>query len=163
MQHLLTIVLIVLGIVSLTQAQGTYTNPILDSNGADPWVIQNDGWYYLMYSTNTNIMLYRSKVLTDWNDADSKTLFDPPNGTAYSTDLWAPEIHFIDGLWYVIFTADPYEDMPPPEQDKFCTFDCPAVNHRYVSCKAQYISKPLKAMARGPPPTRFPEVGCQSM
>lgn len=67
---------------------------------------------------------------SDWNNADSKVLFNPPKGEAYSTDLWAPEIHSIDGRWYVIFTADPYEDSPPPEQTQFCTFDCPAVNHR---------------------------------
>ncbi|KAK3060077.1 hypothetical protein LTS18_009405 [Coniosporium uncinatum] len=48
----------------------------------------------------------------------------------YSTDLWAPEIHQIDGSWYVIFTADPRSDSPPPEVDMYCDFSCPAVNHR---------------------------------
>lgn len=48
----------------------------------------------------------------------------------YSTDLWAPELHNINNKWYVIFTADPHSDAPPPETDMFCEFSCPAVNHR---------------------------------
>ncbi|KAI9756368.1 MAG: cysteinyl-tRNA synthetase [Chaenotheca gracillima] len=111
-------------------ASSTYTNPVLDSVGADPWVIKNGDYYYLTYTTNDNITLSRSKTLTDWNDADSKLLFKPPMGMNYSTDLWAPELHNIDNKWYVIFTADPMADMPPPEIDMFCEFSCPAVNHR---------------------------------
>ncbi|KAI9727302.1 MAG: hypothetical protein M1828_006921 [Chrysothrix sp. TS-e1954] len=114
-----------------TAPSGTFRNPVLDSYGADPWVVQNGGYYYMTYTMNTNITLLRSKVLTDWNNAESKLLYEPPTGKPYSTDLWAPEIHkFDDGHWYVIFTADPYTDMPPPEQDAFCSFECPAVNHR---------------------------------
>ena len=108
----------------------TYTNPILDGTGADPWVIQDGGWYYLTFTTTDNITLYRSRTLTDWNSAEQKLLFSPPEGQPYSTDLWAPEIHSINGLWYVIFTADPYGDEPPPQQTQFCSYDCPAVNHR---------------------------------
>lgn len=48
----------------------------------------------------------------------------------YSTDLWAPELHHIDDNWYVIFTADPNSDTPPPAVDMFCPFNCPAVHHR---------------------------------
>lgn len=49
----------------------------------------------------------------------------------YSTDLWAPELQNVAGTWFVIFTADPANDSPPPEVDMFCEFSCPAVNHRY--------------------------------
>jgi len=116
---------------STASASGvTYTNPIL-STGADPWVIQpGDGYYYMTYTTSTDVTLLRSAILTDWNNADSKQLWLPPTGEPYSTDVWAPEIHFIDGLWYVIFTADPNGDNPPPQTSMYCTFDCPAVNHR---------------------------------
>jgi len=89
-----------------------------------------DGYYYLTFSNNVNITLYRSRTLTDWNTAESQTLWTPPPGMAYSTDLWAPEIHFLDNRWYVIFTADPNFDTPPPQISAFCTFDCPAFYHR---------------------------------
>lgn len=48
----------------------------------------------------------------------------------YSYDLWAPEIHNLNGLWYIIFTADVDPDTPSPEQDMYCDFTCPAINHK---------------------------------
>jgi hypothetical protein len=39
---------------------------------------------------------------SDWNNADTKLLFLPPPEQDYSTDIWAPEIHFLDGLWVCI-------------------------------------------------------------
>ena len=82
------------------------------------------------YTTNTNITMLRSSVLTDWDNADVKLVFDPPPGMNYSTDLWAPELHQIDNSWFVIFTADPNFDTPSPEVDMFCDFNCPAIHHR---------------------------------
>jgi len=67
---------------------------------------------------------------SNWNNASVKAAFIPPKGMNYSTDLWAPELHNINKKWYVIFTADPHSDGPPPETDMFCEFSCPAVNHR---------------------------------
>ncbi|KAJ9659654.1 hypothetical protein H2201_007245 [Coniosporium apollinis] len=67
---------------------------------------------------------------SDWNTAERRLLFQPPEGTDYSTNLWAPELHHIDNAWYVIFTADPNNDQPPPEVDMFCEYSCPAVHHR---------------------------------
>ncbi|KAF2154936.1 glycoside hydrolase family 43 protein [Myriangium duriaei CBS 260.36] len=108
----------------------SYTNPILQSYGADPFVIQYNGQYLMTYTTNDNITLLRSSSLTDWNNAEVKSVFTPPPGLNYSTDLWAPEIHNLDGKWYFIFTADPNGDSPPPQTSMYCDFDCPAVNHR---------------------------------
>ena len=66
----------------------------------------------------------------DWNNADRRLLFQPPVGMNYSTDLWAPEMHRFSDTWYIIFTADPRGDSPPPETDMYCVYSCPAVNHR---------------------------------
>lgn len=115
------------------------------------WVIRYEDYYYMTYTTNDNITILRSPILTyvhclfpvlppeaslltssprDWNNADVKLAFSPPENTSYSYDLWAPELHFLNGLWYIIFTADVDADMPSPEQDMLCDFNCPAVNHR---------------------------------
>lgn len=80
-----------------------------------------DGYYYMTYTTSTNITILRSESLTDWNSADVKLAFDPPVGMNYSTDLWAPELHSIDGKWYIIFTGDPAYDTPSPAID-MCMF-----------------------------------------
>lgn len=42
----------------------TYTNPILNEVGADPWVIRNGDYYYMTYTTSDNVTLLRSSVLT---------------------------------------------------------------------------------------------------
>ncbi|GAB1725175.1 hypothetical protein NU195Hw_g6895t1 [Hortaea werneckii] len=107
----------------------TYTNPIVPT-GADPWVTRHGGYYYMTYTTTTNITILRSQDLVDWSNAEVKLAFDPPPGQNYSTDLWAPELHNIADRWYIIFTADPNYDSPPPILDMLCTFACPAVNHR---------------------------------
>ncbi|CAN9329757.1 unnamed protein product [Alternaria alternata] len=107
----------------------TFTNPIVPT-GADPWMFRHEDYYYMTYTNNVNITLWRSKSLTDWSTAESKTIFQPPPDQPYSTDLWAPEIHQIDNAWWVIFTADPNFDSPPPETEMWCEYNCPAVNHR---------------------------------
>ncbi|KAF2147401.1 glycoside hydrolase family 43 protein [Aplosporella prunicola CBS 121167] len=84
----------------------------------------------MTYTTNNDITLLRSSGLTDWDNAEKKVIFTPPAGQNYSTDLWAPELHEFDGQWYVIFTADPNGDSPPPEVDMYCEWSCPAVHHR---------------------------------
>ena len=83
---------------STSSSSGTYENPVLTALGADPWVTQDGEYYFLTYTMNTNITLLRSKVLTDWNNAESKLLYQPPTGEPYSTDLWAPAIHHISGM-----------------------------------------------------------------
>ena len=72
-----------------SNSSATYTNPILNVVGAaDPWVIRYDGYYYMTYTTSTNVTILRSKILTDWNNAEAKLAFQPPMGKNYSTDLY---------------------------------------------------------------------------
>lgn len=115
----------------------TFSNPISTVNLGDPWMTRytadGEDWYLFTYSTNDNITLKRSRSLTDnWDDAESRVVFSPnaSSGDPWSTSLWAPEIHNISGLWYILFTATPDADDPPPLQDALCPINCPAVNHR---------------------------------
>lgn len=126
----LVLLAISLKLGQINASNSTYTNPILDGIGADPWVIKHQDYYYMTYSTNDNITILRSGVLTDWNSADVKLVFKPPVNTTYSYDLWAPELHQINDQWYIIFTADVDADSPRPEEDMLCDYTCPAVNHR---------------------------------
>ncbi|KAF1809010.1 alpha-N-arab-like proteininofuranosidase [Eremomyces bilateralis CBS 781.70] len=123
----------------------TFTNPILQKEAADPWVfLYEDGLYYMILSANNGLELLRSPRLTDWNNAESRTIFTPPPGTNYSTDIWAPELHSIDDRWYVIFTADPNNDSPIPEVDMLCDYNCPAVFHRMYVLEGS-VSHPWEA------------------
>lgn len=65
--------------LALTQNHSaTFTNPVLSHVGADPFVAKDGGYYYLTYTTMTNITILRSTSLTDWDNAEVKLAFDPP-------------------------------------------------------------------------------------
>src|SRR3990170_4892724 len=83
----------------------TFSNPLLPS-GADPFCFYKDGYYYYTHTTGNNIVLWKTKNLTDLKNADKKTIWTPPTGTNYSKEIWAPEIHFINDKWYAYFAAD---------------------------------------------------------
>ncbi|KAJ0108006.1 hypothetical protein J7T55_008142 [Diaporthe amygdali] len=123
-----------------TTTNTTYNNPIFTANVGDPYMtrysVNGDEWYLFTYSTNDNITLRRSRALTDnWDHQETRVVFNPDSrgqdaGQPWSTDIWAPEIHNISGKWYIIFTATPDFDNPPPLQDAACPINCPAINHR---------------------------------
>src|ERR1700761_3113921 len=85
--------------------QVTFTNPLLPS-GADPWVIYQKGWYYYTNSMGNRLELWRTRNMADLGKAPHKTIWTPPQGTMYSKELWAPELHFLQGKWYMYFAAD---------------------------------------------------------
>lgn len=86
-------------------AQNTFTNPILPT-GPDPWVVYENGHYYLTRSAGTRIVLYTATTLAGIKGSKPITVWTPPANTAYSKQLWAPELHHIDGKWYFFFAAD---------------------------------------------------------
>ena len=83
----------------------TFTNPLLTS-GPDPWVIQKDDWYYVTHTTGKNLRLYRTKKMSDLRNAEMKTVWTPPASGMNSKQIWAPEIHFLNGKWYFYYAAD---------------------------------------------------------
>jgi GH43 family beta-xylosidase len=84
---------------------GKFRNPVLTS-APDPWAIYHDGWYYLMHTTGNSLKLYRSKTMSDLSSADVRTIWIPPVNGMNSKNIWAPEIHFINNIWYVYYAAD---------------------------------------------------------
>ncbi|HVW60570.1 MAG TPA: family 43 glycosylhydrolase, partial [Puia sp.] len=85
--------------------EGTFTNPLLPS-GPDPYSFYKDGYYYYTHTMGSRLDLWKTKDITDLRHAERKTIYTPPPGTAYSRDLWAPEIIFLDGKWYAYYAAD---------------------------------------------------------
>jgi GH43 family beta-xylosidase len=75
-------------------------------SGADPWSIYKDGYYYYTNTLGGRIDIWKTKNLANLKSAERKTIWTPPQGTLYSKEIWAPEIHFIRGKWYVYFAAD---------------------------------------------------------
>ena len=90
---------------SWSQNKNTFTNPLL-SSGADPWSIYKDGYYYYTHTFGDRLAIWKTKSIADLKSAPNKTVFLPPSGKAYSKQLWAPELHFINKKWYIYFAAD---------------------------------------------------------
>ncbi|MEX2673623.1 MAG: family 43 glycosylhydrolase [Phycisphaeraceae bacterium] len=84
-----------------TADNGTFTNPIME--GADPWVFEHEGTYYLVQSEGqVGVSLRRSDDLTRWGDRH--VIWQAPEDTMYSREVWAPKLYHLDGRWY-IYTA----------------------------------------------------------
>ena len=80
-------------------------NPLLPS-GADPWVTQRGGFYYYMNTTGSSLTIWKTRNMADLATAEKKVVWRPPATGPYSRDIWAPELHFLRGKWYIYFAAD---------------------------------------------------------
>src|SRR6516162_3275886 len=101
---------IVLAICSVMAAAGAderqeFHNPLLPS-GADPWVTSRDGVYYYMATTGVNLTIWKTRDITDLEHAEKKVVWWPPETGPYSHQIWAPELQFLAGKWYIYFAAD---------------------------------------------------------
>ncbi len=90
--------------VSMNPAS-TFTNPLLPS-GPDPWAFYQDGYYYYIKAENETLVLLKTPDITALSRATKKVIWTAPKGTAHSQNLWAPEIQYIRGAWYVYYAAD---------------------------------------------------------
>ncbi len=85
--------------------KASFSNPLLPY-GADPYSIYKDGYYYYTHTMGNRLVLWKTANLANLKTAESKTIWTPPVGTNYSKELWAPEIHYLRGKWYMYFAAD---------------------------------------------------------
>ncbi|MBB3108832.1 GH43 family beta-xylosidase [Paenibacillus phyllosphaerae] len=84
----------------------TFVNPIA-ARAADPWVVKHsDGHYYFMSTQRDILTLTQSATLSGIGEGRRKTIWAPEPGGRYSHNLWAPEIHYVQGKWYIYFTAN---------------------------------------------------------
>lgn len=88
---------------------------------ADPFVTKgSDGWYYFtasypMYGREDaegydRIILRRAKTIDELADAEEKIIWDEKESETSFRFIWAPEIHEINGKWYVFFAASGSEN-----------------------------------------------------
>ena len=82
-----------------------FTNPVVAS-GADPWVVRHGAHYYFCQSDRRSVRVNRSVRLQDLGTNQWKRVWTPPPGTAYSKELWAPELHHLQGRWWIYVAAD---------------------------------------------------------
>lgn len=80
----------------------TFTNPV--AKGQDPWVIKKDSTYYYIESKKGGLYVSKSKTLTGIK-TDQKRVWTQPDSGWNQCCLWAPELHFYNGRWYIYYAA----------------------------------------------------------
>jgi GH43 family beta-xylosidase len=83
--------------------QCVFTNPL--AVGADPWVVRQDASYYFIQSRDNGIWVSKSSKLTDVVTSQATRVWSAPSTGWNSSNVWAPELHFIDGHWYIYYAA----------------------------------------------------------
>jgi GH43 family beta-xylosidase len=92
------------GAHAATAATETFTNPLLPS-GADPWVAQRDGWYYYTNTLGDRIELWKTRDMARLAEASPVTVWRAPAQGPNSKSVWAPELHYLHGKWYLYYSA----------------------------------------------------------
>ena len=89
---------------AISRYYGTFTNSIADMETPDPFVVSFNGNYYMTYTTGeNNIQILCSSSLQDFhNNVISSTIVFQ---TSSLTNVWAPELHSLDGNWWIYFSA----------------------------------------------------------
>ncbi len=80
---------------------------------ADPYVYRHtDGTYYFTASVPEydKIVLRKSDSLKGLKDANEVVIWNKHESGEMSKHIWAPELHFLDGKWYIYFAAGMEED-----------------------------------------------------
>ncbi|WP_420077229.1 family 43 glycosylhydrolase [Streptomyces sp. JL3001] len=107
---ILCVLAALLALVATTQpvsaADGRpYANPLKSFKGADPWLQYHDGNYYLITTTFTGILgIRKSPTLAGLATAPNVQVWSDTTSTR-NTNFWAPEMHLVDGHWYVYYSA----------------------------------------------------------
>lgn len=81
---------------------------------ADPYVYRHtDGWYYFTASVPAydKIVLRRAKSLSELPDAEEITIWNKHESGPMSEHIWAPELHYVMGKWYIYYAGGEKDDV----------------------------------------------------
>ena len=83
----------------------TYQNPF-PQRADDPWVVRDGDSYLYCYSFGRGVAVTRAQKLTEIRRERGKVCYRAPKEGMYSQEYWAPELHKINGRWYIYVAAD---------------------------------------------------------
>ncbi len=85
----------------------TLENPI--AMFADPSVYYYEGWYYYTYSKDyagkPGLWLTRATNIADLGNTEPMMVWSAAQAGSNMKSLWAPQIYFLDGKWYIYATC----------------------------------------------------------
>lgn len=85
---------------------GRWPNPLIEQR-ADPQILREGGWYYFMGTVPDydRIELRRARTIAGLATAEPKTVWRQHATGPMGSHIWAPEIHRLDGKWFIYFSA----------------------------------------------------------
>ena len=81
-----------------------FRNPFV-KNAPDPFMVREGEYYYLLATTGRDVTLARSKTLAGFAHCEKKALWTAVPGRENGRAVWAPELHRIDGTWWIYYAA----------------------------------------------------------
>lgn len=89
------------------QSTTTFSNPVL-GQGQDPSVLTYRGrYYYTQYDQAQGVITVRTSTsLRSLASAPQTVIVRGGQGGVPCCELWAPELHHVNGAWYIYFAAD---------------------------------------------------------
>jgi GH43 family beta-xylosidase len=79
---------------------------ILSAPAQDPHVLAHEGIYYYCESTAEGIFVRAASNFLQLGTAFRRCVWTPPRRGAASKGIWAPELQWLDGRFYIYFAAD---------------------------------------------------------
>ena len=96
----------------MDSVEPAFTNPIAE--GADPFVTQKDDSYYLCQERGRpgHLGLEVGQAHRPGHQADG--VAQAPEQGWNSREVWAPELHYLNGRWYIYYAASDGKQRQPP-------------------------------------------------
>ncbi|SFV17654.1 Beta-xylosidase, GH43 family [Pseudoduganella namucuonensis] len=93
-------------------AAPVFANPLVQQRADPQVVLHSDGYYYYTATVPEydRIELRRAKSLDELGKAEAKVIWRKHDKGIMGGNIWAPEIHHIDGKWYIYFSAGTAEN-----------------------------------------------------
>ena len=115
----------------------TFTNPLGNEGHPDPCIVwcENEGCYYGISTTgdplwgDDRIIMHRAENFEDmFVNSESRVIYQSNADDETFGFLWAPELHFIDGKWYIYTSCQMSDENRVKhvivlEQKTDCLFD----------------------------------------
>ncbi|WBM70002.1 family 43 glycosylhydrolase [Buttiauxella sp. WJP83] len=86
--------------------QEQWPNPFIEQR-ADPFILLHENEYYFVASVPEydRLEIRRAATISELPNAQPAVVWRKPNHGPMSELIWAPELHHIDGKWYIYFAA----------------------------------------------------------
>lgn len=81
-----------------------FDNKLADS-ASDPWVTLKDGVYYYCYAADGGVCVAKADNIPQIGKTEGVKVWTPED-EKYGYEIWAPELHYLEGKWYIYVAAD---------------------------------------------------------